>query len=128
MRQVDRYKFFGIGSLAGIFLVILFFGQRSSCTQYINNYLPNGRVLSEIRFREKTYSPAAEKSMKDLNIDTAFIHQKVFRNGQINFSVSQPRQEPCGFFVIHYKDSLIPLRLEVEKCQDDVKIQKIEQE
>lgn len=128
MRQVDRYKFFGIGSLAGIFLVILFFGQRSSCTQYISNYLPNGRVLSEIRFRKKNYSPLAQTSMKNLGIDTTFIHQKVLKNSEIDFSASQPRQEPCGFFVIHYKDSLMPLRLEIDKCKNDVTIQKIEKE
>lgn len=124
MRQQDRFKFFGIGLLAGILFIILIFGKKSSCKDYVNNYLPNGRVLAELRFRDKKYTNQAMIDMKNIGIDTIFVNQKILHTGKINFDSSHPRKEPCGEFTLDYKDS-ISLRLKIKKCPDGVIIESI---
>uniref|UniRef100_UPI0039A58799 hypothetical protein n=1 Tax=Ornithobacterium rhinotracheale TaxID=28251 RepID=UPI0039A58799 len=121
-----RFKFFGIGILLGIFVVILMFGKRNSCRNYISNYLPNGRVLSEVAFLPKKYSSQAAAQMQRLGVDTAFFRQKILKNGIIDFERSVPRQAPCGVYLLNYQDQEKNLEIIFKKCKDEVLIESFE--
>ncbi|QAR29957.1 DUF4258 domain-containing protein [Ornithobacterium rhinotracheale] len=121
-----RFKFYGLGILLGIFVVILMFGKRNSCRNYISNYLPNGRVLSEVAFLPKEYSSQAQEQMQALGIDTAFFNQKILKNGIIDFDRSAPRQAPCGVYLLNYQDQEKNLEIIFKKCKDEVLIESFE--
>ncbi|AFL97032.1 DUF4258 domain-containing protein [Ornithobacterium rhinotracheale] len=123
-----RFKFFGIGILLGIFVVILMFGKRNSCRNYLSDYLPNGRVLSEVSFLPKEYSPQAQEQMQALGIDTAFFNQKILKKGIIDFDRSAPRQEPCGAYIMNYQDKEKSVEIIFKKCKDKVLIESFKNE
>ncbi|MBV7441719.1 hypothetical protein KRX57_09825 [Weeksellaceae bacterium TAE3-ERU29] len=120
-----RFKFYGLGILGGTFLVILFFGRRSSCRDYVKNYMPNGRVLSEVDFLPKEYEPKVIEKLGVLNIDTAFVNQKILKKGEIDFERSAPREKPCGLYILNYTDSTYNVEVNFKKCKDKVVIQDI---
>lgn len=122
MEQTRRFKFFGLGALAGIFLVVLFFGRRNSCKNYIRDYMPNGRVLAEVKFLPIKYDPQAMEDLKNLKIDTAYINQKALVDGDIDFDLSDQRHKPCGQYVLYYKDSLKNVEINFKKCKKEVVI------
>ena len=120
-----RFKFYGMGVLLGTFFVILLFGRRSSCRDYVKNYMPNGRVLSEVDFLPKEYSPKVIDKLEILNIDTAFVNQKILKEGEIDFERSAPREKPCGLYILNYTDSTYNVEVNFKKCKDKVVIQDI---
>lgn len=120
-----RFKFYGMGVLLGTFFVILLFGRRSSCRDYVKNYMPNGRVLSEVDFLPKEYSPKVIDKLEILNIDTAFVNQKILKEGEIDFERSAPREKPCGLYILNYTDSTHNVEVNFKKCKDKVVIQDI---
>ena len=120
-----RFKFYGMGVLLGTFFVVLLFGRRSSCRDYVKNYMPNGRVLSEVDFLPKEYSPKVIDKLEILNIDTAFVNQKILKEGEIDFERSAPREKPCGLYILNYTDSTYNVEVNFKKCKDKVVIQDI---
>lgn len=121
----DRLKMYGLGFIAGCFLVVLFFGRRNSCKDYLPNYLPEGRVLQEVQAKPLLYSNEAMKSFEQLSLDTALFRAKMLPELDIDFDLSDQRAKPCGQYVSFYKDSLMDLRIEFEKCKEKTQILKV---
>lgn len=125
MNFKERLKFYLLGLIGGLFLVMVFFGRRSSCRNGIRDYLPNGRVLAEIKTLPILYSNEALSTMQQLNIDTAYIQQKILVEGDINFDRSDARKKPCSDYIINYQDSLRHIEMNFEKCKSNVLIKSI---
>jgi len=115
-----RFRFFSIGLALGLMFIIIFFGERLSCSQY----LPNGRVLAEV----KSKPILATKEFKDFaiknNIDSTFVMDSLLKNGKINFDESQPRKLPCAEYVLYY-DSNKKYKLLFTKCKKNVTLTKL---
>lgn len=122
MKFGDRLKMYALGFIAGCFLVVLFFGRRNSCTNYLPNYLPQGRVLQEVQSKPLLYSNEALNTLQQLSIDTATFRTKMLPELDINFDLSDQRAKPCGQYVSFYKDSLADVRIEFEKCKENTQI------
>lgn len=118
----DRLKMYALGFIAGCFLVVLFFGRRNSCKNYLSHYLPEGRVIQEIKAKPISYSADAMKQLQDLNIDTADFRNIIISGSDVDFGNSEPRAKPCGKFITHYKDSLQNLKINLLKCRDHSEI------
>lgn len=124
----DRFKMYLLGFIAGCFLVVLFFGRRNSCKNYIPNYLPEGRVKQEVNARPILFSNEAMNEFEKLGLDTTDFRTKILPDLDVNFDLSDQRQKPCGQYVTFYKDSLLDLRIDLEKCQENSKILKVEKQ
>lgn len=118
----ERLKTYGLGFIAGCFLVVLFFGRRNSCKNYIPNYLPEGRVIQEMKYKPLLYSHEAMRALQQLSFDTATFRTKMLPELDINFDLSDQRAKPCGQYVAFYQDSLSDLRIEFEKCKESTEI------
>jgi len=115
-----RFTLFGFGFAFGIVLLIFFLnGKNASC-----NFFPNERVLDMLRNKHQVYSDEVLQQMSDKNIDTISILDLLI-NGDVDFSKSKVRLEPCRFYwidgFIHEKDASIY----VENCDTIVTIQEI---
>ncbi len=117
-----RLRYYLLGFFAGSIMVFMIFGRRSSCKNYVRDYLPNGRVLQEVQHKPIQYSEGVEKFISENNIDSAFLNRTIMTEGEINFEDSEPRKKPCGYYKMTYKDSLL---IEFEKCKDFSTIEKI---
>ena len=121
----ERFKLYLLGVIGGIFLVILFFGNRSSCKNYVGNYLPEGRVLQEIQYKPIHYTPEVMASLASLSLDTAKFRTEILPELDIDFDQSNQRANPCGQYLATFQDSLQILEIRFEKCKEQTLFQEI---
>jgi len=115
-----RFALYGIGFAAGIVIVLFILnGKNASC-----NYMPNARMLEILRNKERTYSDEALQIMNANNIDSTAI-VAILNDGDINFSKSKVRQEPCRYY--HIDGFLLEKEasIYVENCDSIITIQQI---
>ena len=94
-------------------LVILAFflnGKKTSCS-----YGPDSRVLKNINSKKLIYSQNISSLLDNRTIDSADINY-ILKKGDINFSESNPRQEPCSIYAIEGTHNNNEVTLTVENC------------
>lgn len=121
----QRFKFFFLGSLMGIFFVILVFGKRMSCKQAVIEYFPNGRVLAEIRYKDLQWSPDTDQKFQELQVDSAFLYEEILMDGRVDFQKSDPRRQPCGKYLIHFQKEEQSYEMFVTKCREISRIDSV---
>lgn len=120
MSLKHRFTLFGFGFFLGIVLLLFFLnGKDASC-----NYLPNARMLEILRNKQRAYTPEVKELMASQQIDSTEI-ALFLSHGDIDFSKSKPRQEPCRYYWI---DGFVKEKVSsiyVENCDTLVTVQKI---
>lgn len=110
MKFIQRLGYYLGGFSIGLIVLAFFLnGKQVSCS-----YGPEARVLKNINSKQLIYN--------DSQIKDSIIINHVLKNGDIVFSKSNPRQEPCGVYNVegNYNNSIISLI--VENCDSIVKI------
>lgn len=91
-----RFGLYGFGFAIGIVLVFFFLGGKdSSC-----NWMPNARMLQIIRSKQINYSPEVQNKINSAIIDSTDINQ-ILVDGDIDFSKSQVKNNPCRMYLIN---------------------------
>ena len=115
-----RFALYGVGFAAGIVIVLFVLnGKNASC-----NYLPNARMLEILRNKERVYSEEARLLLKAEKIDSMEV-VKLLSNGDIDFSKSKVRQEPCRYYWIDGFLQEKEAAIYVQNCDTLITIQKI---
>jgi len=111
MTLIQRIGYYLGGFSIGLVILAFFLsGKKTSCS-----YGPDSRVLKNINSKQLIYSPDISTFLDNKTIDSAGIDY-ILKKGDINFSNSQPRQEPCSVYAvegIHNNNEVI---LTVENC------------
>ena len=113
MKLIQRIGYYLGGFSIGLVILAFFLnGKKTSCS-----YGPESRVLKNINLKKIKYSQDISALINNKTVDSADINH-ILKKGDINFSESNPRQEPCGVYVIegegmHNDDEVI---LTVENC------------
>jgi hypothetical protein len=80
--------------------------------------------LDILRNKHKVYSEEVQQTMMDKNIDTASI-ENILLNGEVDFSKSNVRQEPCrDYWIDGYLDE-DETSLFIQNCDTVITIQHI---
>jgi len=109
MRQ--RFTLYGIGFAMGIVIVFFFLGgKKASC-----NWLPNDRILNIIERKQLFYGDQIEQNLKEAEADSLDI-RAILKNGDIDFSKSQVKNEPCRLYWIEGQGKQSSLLISVELC------------
>lgn len=120
MNLKRRFGLYGIGFAAGIGIVIFVLnGKDASC-----NYMPNARMLEILRNKERIYSEEVLQIMALEKIDTTSIID-ILNNGDIDFSKSKVRQEPCRYYWIDGFLLEKQASIYVENCDTIITIQHV---
>ncbi len=122
MKFSQRFFYYAIGLSLGC--VFVYFISTKKDTQSFD-YLPNARVLKNIRLKKNNYSPEALKDMVNLKLDTTDIHL-FLEEGSVDFKHSNIKVDSCKSYQI---DALIneqEMTLHVLNCKNTTQIQKIE--
>ncbi|MET2984716.1 hypothetical protein [Aureibaculum conchae] len=115
-----RFVFFGFGFALGILLLLFFLnGKDASC-----NYLPNARMLEILRSKHRVYDAEVIQLIKDENIDSTEVAELLLK-GDIDFSKSKVRQEPCRYYWIDGFIKEKEATIYVENCDTIVTIQRL---
>lgn len=98
MKFVQRFAYYLIGLVIGLFFVgLVFSGKNTKC-----NYFPNARVLNDIRNKPFEYSPTASKILSQTWIDTTDI-TNTLKYGNVNFDRSSTDFDKDRIYVIEGK-------------------------
>ncbi len=121
MRLANRIGYYLGGFSIGLIVLAFFLnGKKASCS-----YSPEARTLKNINTKNIVFSPDTQTFITSKNIDTTQINY-ILHKGDVVFSKSEPRREPCGIYhiegVLNDKDAA----LTVENCEKTATLQSIE--
>ena len=120
MELKRRFFIFGIGFSIGIVLLLVILnGKEASC-----NYLPNARMLEILRSKHRVFTDDVIQIMSKKNIDSTEVVELLLK-GDIDFSKSKVRQEPCRYYWIDGYVKQKEISIYVENCDTNVTIQQI---
>jgi len=114
-----RFALYGFGFTIGIILVFFFLGgKKASC-----NWLPNDRMLQIIRSKQIQYSNDVQEQIKTAVLDSLAINN-ILVNGNIDFSESQVKNDPCRIYLINGSKQEENIALTVQVCDSIAIIEK----
>jgi hypothetical protein len=115
----ERLPFFLGGLIIGIILVVFFLGKKDTSF----DYLPNARVLKNIRTKTRIFSEEAQLNLKTYKIDTASISQ-ILKNGDVNL-MDKIKLDTCVQYYIQGENELKNIELTIKNCESVAFIESI---
>ena len=125
MAFLKRLGFYLIGLSIGLIFLVFFLKKKSEETGASFCYLPNCRVLKELRSKPRKYGPEfqalVDKGQMDSLQITAFL-----TDGDVDFKNSDTKSEPCKTYrvrgTVNEKESV----LVIDNCPDEIVIKELE--
>ncbi|TDS64171.1 DUF4258 domain-containing protein [Myroides indicus] len=96
MKFSQRLAYYLFGLLIGCIFLLYFFGEKK--TEFC--YLPNCRVLKELRTKPMTYSPEADSILQQNWVEKKDI-EKILQHGKVDFSKSNIEFENGKIYIIN---------------------------
>lgn len=124
MSFVKRLGFFLFGLSIGILFLVFFFKNKAKETGTEFCYLPNCRVLKDLRSKPLHYAAEVQDLLENKQLDSTDVHL-FFREGDIDFGKSDTKSTPCRTYVIEgfvkEKEAVIT----VQNCKQRVTVEKV---
>lgn len=125
MAFLKRLGFYLIGLSIGLIFLVFFLKKKSDETGTSFCYLPNCRVLKELRSKPQQYGPEfqylVDKGIIDSLQITAFL-----TDGDVDFKNSDTKSEPCKTYrvrgTVNEKEGI----LVIGNCPDEIVIRELE--
>lgn len=124
MSFLKRLGFYLIGLSIGLVFLAFFLNRKKA--QFC--YLPNCRVLKELRSKPLSYSEAVLQQLDALALDTTDVLH-FLTDGDVDFRASETKAKPCKIYEIEADIAEEPLLLRVQNCDSTVlalELQKLE--
>ncbi|WP_298506528.1 DUF4258 domain-containing protein [uncultured Maribacter sp.] len=125
MAFVKRLGYFLFGLSIGIVFLTFFFKKKTAETGVSFCYLPNCRVLKDIRSKQLHYSDDINQMLLNKELDTTDIIF-LLKEGDVDFSKSDTKSNPCKTYLIegelHGKEAF----LTVKNCNSKAQISTLE--
>ncbi|ETN95565.1 hypothetical protein [Zhouia amylolytica] len=117
MSFLKRFGFYLIGLSLGIVFLAFFFKEKR--TEFC--YLPNCRVLKDIRSKELIFSDDIKKLMNDQTISKAYF-DTLLVEGNVLFNKSDTKAKPCKTYIIEgiIKEQLAEVT--IKNCKNGAEI------
>ncbi|NAS13597.1 DUF4258 domain-containing protein [Poritiphilus flavus] len=125
MPLLKRIGLYLVGLSIGLIFLTLFLKKKSDQTGTEFCYLPNCRVLKDLRSKPISYSGSVEAMMQDQVLDSAVI-ARFLSDGDIDFGLSDTKAEPCKTYVIEAELRTGSGKLTVSNCPDSLVIDNLE--
>tara|TARA_R100001377_G_scaffold70410_1_gene45839 strand:+ start:309 stop:680 length:372 start_codon:yes stop_codon:yes gene_type:complete len=111
VKLIKRIGYYLGGFSVGLVLLAFFLnGKKASCA-----YGPEARVLKNINSKTLHISPIVEKELRARSIDSSTL-RSIMKYGDIQFSKSDTRKEPCGIYFLEGRLKDATLDLMIENC------------
>ena len=119
MTFLQRLPYFLIGLFLGIVAVFFFLDKKNTSF----DYLPNARVLKNIRIKERIYSEEVLQTLFEKKIDTSYISTLLI-NGNVDIR-NKEKYNTCVRYNIKGNDSLKHISIVVLNCENTATVEKI---
>lgn len=121
MSLLRRIAYYIGGFSLGLVLLAFFLnGKKASCS-----YGPESRVLKNITTKTLVISDEARLFVQQNSIDTIQINY-ILHKGDIDFSKSDTRKEPCGEYYIEGELNKREAALTVDNCEKQAIVKRIQ--
>lgn len=125
MAFLKRLGFYLIGLSIGLVFLFFVLKKKSDETGVSFCYLPNCRVLKELRSKPITYSKQIDQMVADQILDSLTI--AYFMNeGDVNFKKSNTKNTSCKTYLIEGMVTEKLMALTVKNCDSIVLIDKLQ--
>ncbi len=121
MKLPQRFFYYGIGLAIGC--VFVYFISTKKDTQSFD-YLPNARVLKNLRLKKNLYTAEALENMATFALDSTHI-SKFLNDGDIDFKNSNIKVDSCKSYKIEAAIKKQDMVLYILNCKNTTRIQKI---
>jgi hypothetical protein len=125
MPLLKRFGLFFIGLSMGLVFLTFFYKNKTRGTDAGFCYLPNCRVLKNIRSKPVTNSDPVNQLLQNKELDSVDLRNFLYQ-GDVDFDKSDTESEPCKTYVI---EGLVGKRKAVayiKNCEDNAVIEKVE--
>jgi len=125
MAFLKRLGFYLIGLSIGLVFLFFFLKKKSDETGVSFCYLPNCRVLKELRSKPLTYSEQIDQMLNDQTLDSLTIDY-FMNEGDVNFKKSDTKNTTCKTYLIEgmIKEKLMTLT--VKNCDSTTEIENLQ--
>lgn len=121
MSFIRRLGYYLIGLSIGLIFLAFFLRRKTDETGVEFCYLPNCRVLKELRAAPLTYAPTIRELMGAGRLDSLKI-AAFLTEGNVDFDASDTRATPCKIYFIQHTVGDSPATLEVHLCENETQI------
>lgn len=126
MKLKFRLAYYLFGLLVGVFLVAYFLNAKAASRDVAFCYLPNCRVLQDLRKKPFHINPEAEQILKNKWVSLEDV-KKTLQHGDVDFSKSNKAYKKGKIYVIEGKNTLNePILITMINYTDKVILEKIE--
>jgi len=120
LKLIQRIGYYLGGFSLGLIILAFFLnGKKTSCA-----YGPEARVLKNINTKTLVYPSHIQELLVNKSLDKTTITNALLK-GDVNFSESNSRQEPCGIYAIESSIHDEEVILTVENCDSIATLQDI---
>lgn len=109
---IKRLGWYLVGFSIGIVFLVFFLKKKSGGEGVQFCYLPNCRVLKDIRSKSLTYG--------DFEKDSLLI-QSILRRGNVDFSKSETNGKDCKTYWIDFETN----SLKIKNCKDTAEVEQL---
>lgn len=128
MKFYQRLAYFMVGLTVGIVFLVYFLGAKAESRGVSFCYLPNCRVLKDLRSKPFYYSEEASKILSESWIDSVDIKNTLIY-GDVDFSNSNIKVGNAKRYVVEGKTiQKQPLKLQLLNSESKVLLEKIEKQ
>ncbi len=124
MPFLKRLGFFLIGLSIGLIFLVFFLKKKSEETGTSFCYLPNCRVLKELRSKTPTYSADVQALLDSQKIDSTDIQYFLYE-GDVDFGASDTKSTPCKIYRIEGMAGDKEAVLTVKNCENEIILEEI---
>lgn len=121
MKLLRRLGWYLLGFSIG--LVFLAYFLKGKNTEFC--YSPNCRTLKNIRSKKIVFSQETNRFLSNNIIDSAAIYA-LLKEGDVIFSKSSPRKQPCAYYTIEGPVEDKQVEISVENCDTIATIEKMD--
>jgi len=104
MKLYQRFAYYLLGLLLGGIFVFYFLSAKASSRGVTFCYLPNCRVLKDIRSKPFYYSDVATQKLAEKWVDTADV-KKTLTYGDVDFELSNIPEKGGKLYIVYGKNA-----------------------
>jgi hypothetical protein len=127
MAFLKRLGWYLVGLSIGLVFLVFFLKKKTQDTGLEFCYLPNCRVLKDLRSKPLSLSDKALAQMESQELDTLLV-KSFFRDGDVDFKKSDTRSGPCKTYYISKNIEEASYTLEVKSCEKETIVRKLSKE
>ncbi len=116
MAFLRRLGWYLVGLSIGLIFLVFFLKKKSGEEGIEFCYLPNCRVLKDMRSKTLTFDENLPEQFKDTLLIKAFL-----TDGDVDFGNSDTKSEPCKTYLIENEDKV----LKAQSCADKIVIESV---